>query len=840
MRTILAVVLCVGWAVSGFTQVIPAEKFLLTTGPCTIHSGSGAPSTSLGAVCDVYHQTNSPYVVYVKTGVSTWTAVVQMPSSAAAGDLIAAASATVSARIAAVAAGQVLASNGVSAVPVYTASPSLTGITGAANLTINPTGNVILNPTGNNILPTTNYDINIGMITLKYLTLHAAELWVETLVAQNTIATIGGRILVGPTTTLVSDLTSGATSIVVKHNQMVSGDRIVMQEDGALEWMAITGAPSGGGPFTYPVTRNLDGTGVNNWPAGAAVFNTGTTGDGYIDIYSINGLLPGSTAGPTIVGNVRTGTTYSDIAARWAIGNLNGVYGYGADTYGVAFGDFTNSYLTVDATNGIRMIGDAGTMLSMDTAGNATFAGRLTVGTNLNTLANTEFIRGRGTGDRYSSYWGGSSATSTVDPSAAYSCAHASGSYAFCSNRATHGTGWSWIGFDQQTSISGNVNPNGASFGWAPLGSNSVVFDHNGGTPSNGQYGRMWGPVVAVDEDQLYEYSAYISTGGSFNVRARIVWYGVDGGDGGDQPDYITEADGATTCNGGTTGLDIGTWCRVSGIFDPPAGARLAALTIISFYDGGDANPITIITRPFFGEARVGQTQLTPWGPGGQTLISGDMLSTDLVIANTLRSSGATALATGTGFWLDATGTPTFRVGNPSGDRFEFNGTNTIFSSSNFSVSTSGVAIAPGTSSSYSSATAYGYSASNGSLGTFGWDSSGVARSIQLTSSWTGGDGRSAETGLTSNYAGTGTVAASSVSASASNNSAVVTLTTSQNSVLGAGRVVLYGYPDFQNDATTTAGALCGYIVAVYQQDTTNSIRIPFYAANGGSCPTVP
>ena len=42
--------------------------------------------------------------------------------------------------------------------------------------------------------------------TRKFLTLHAAELWVETLVAQDTMATIGGRILVGPTTTLTVDL----------------------------------------------------------------------------------------------------------------------------------------------------------------------------------------------------------------------------------------------------------------------------------------------------------------------------------------------------------------------------------------------------------------------------------------------------------------------------------------------------------------------------------------------------------------------------------------------------------------------------------------------------------
>ena len=75
-----------------------------------------------------------------------------------------------------------------------------------ANLTIAPAGDVTFNPGGKDLLPYTNYDLNIGSINKKYLTLHAAELWVETLVAQNTMATIGGRVLVAPTTALTIDL----------------------------------------------------------------------------------------------------------------------------------------------------------------------------------------------------------------------------------------------------------------------------------------------------------------------------------------------------------------------------------------------------------------------------------------------------------------------------------------------------------------------------------------------------------------------------------------------------------------------------------------------------------
>jgi hypothetical protein len=80
------------------------------------------------------------------------------------------------------------------------------------NLTVAPTGDFLFDPVGNDILPVTNYDLNLGSLSKKYLTLHAAELWVETLVAQDTIATIGGRVLVAPTTQLTRDLSSSAGS----------------------------------------------------------------------------------------------------------------------------------------------------------------------------------------------------------------------------------------------------------------------------------------------------------------------------------------------------------------------------------------------------------------------------------------------------------------------------------------------------------------------------------------------------------------------------------------------------------------------------------------------------
>ena len=257
--------------------------------------------------------------------------------------------------------------------------------TASGNLTLQPAGDITIDPVGNDVLPATNYDINLGALSKKYLTLHAAELWVETLVAQNTIATIGGRILVGPTTYLSRDMGTGDTTIYVRHNQMVSGDRAYMEADGSVEFFAITSGPTtiSATEYSYTVTRNLDGTGANAWYAGDAMFNTGQAGNGFIDLYSLRGVKSASQAGPTIVGNIRNSSTFNDWSEAWAIGNLNGLYGYGANTVGVGLGKYASGQpnVVIDPTNGVRLRQYTTDMIVLDPSGNSYFAGVMTIGT---------------------------------------------------------------------------------------------------------------------------------------------------------------------------------------------------------------------------------------------------------------------------------------------------------------------------------------------------------------------------------------------------------------------------------------------------------------------------
>ncbi len=227
----------------------------------------------------------------------------------------------------------------------------------------------------------TTYDL--GSPYTKWRSLFAAELQVETLVAQNTIATIGGRILVGPTTKLTADVAAAGTSITVENNEMAVGDRIYLETaPGGVqqtEYMAVTAGPTGTGPYVYTVTRNLDGTGANDWQAGDAVFNTGAAGDGFIDLYSVHGVKGVSEYGPTIVGNVRASAAFNDYGPRWAIGNLNGLYGYLTTTYGAAFGVPTAAWIKIDPSSGVRIGHNTTVFAQVDASGAASFTGSVTV-----------------------------------------------------------------------------------------------------------------------------------------------------------------------------------------------------------------------------------------------------------------------------------------------------------------------------------------------------------------------------------------------------------------------------------------------------------------------------
>jgi hypothetical protein len=145
----------------------------------------------------------------------------------------------------------------------------------AGNLYLNTTtGNMVYHRVNNaDVLQMTNQRLNpagsaqidLGDYNRKYRTLFASELYVEVLVAQSVMATIGGRIMVAPTTKLIADVNAYQSYIDVKDNSMFNGDFIRLETAPAgvpqAESMRITSDPATiTGGFRYNVLRRVNDT----------------------------------------------------------------------------------------------------------------------------------------------------------------------------------------------------------------------------------------------------------------------------------------------------------------------------------------------------------------------------------------------------------------------------------------------------------------------------------------------------------------------------------------------------------------------------------------------------
>jgi hypothetical protein len=229
--------------------------------------------------------------------------------------------------------------------------------------TIKSSSSIVLSPNSANVLPEGSVLKDLGDYNRKWRSLFAAELVVENLVAQNVIATIGGRILVAPTTKLIADVSSVSSTIDVEHNIFSLNDYIYLATApggiAQIEAMRITSSSTAiTGGYRFSVTRNVDGTLANSWLAGDAVV---LLREGYIDITSTSTIL--NHLGPTItIYSRNSSSTWNDFYATVAQGNLRSFVDYSTNVFGIGVGN--NLLLTpqqgfvgatVDATNGLRL-----------------------------------------------------------------------------------------------------------------------------------------------------------------------------------------------------------------------------------------------------------------------------------------------------------------------------------------------------------------------------------------------------------------------------------------------------------------------------------------------------
>jgi len=199
-------------------------------------------------------------------------------------------------------------------------------------------------------------------------------------------STAGTFVVSGATGILINDVKSTDTTIDIRYADL-SVDQFIFFKPNAsrLEWMRITSAatPITGG-YRYSVTRDLDGTGANQFYAGETCASRGIATDPQRSaMWAENDTVTGQwgtsdmlwagtsssarsgwvvleggsdSSGPHLAIFVRTGAQYNNYETRGRFGKLANYLDYSANATDVGFaaGD-TGDFISWDATNGLRL-----------------------------------------------------------------------------------------------------------------------------------------------------------------------------------------------------------------------------------------------------------------------------------------------------------------------------------------------------------------------------------------------------------------------------------------------------------------------------------------------------
>jgi len=216
------------------------------------------------------------------------------------------------------------------------ASPSFVGLTLSGNLT---TAGV-----ASSLIPSLTDTYDLGSSTKLWRKGWLSELD-AILFAQNTITLVGGWLRATKNEGAIpvgQDVEAGHTTIDFGQ-AMTTGDFVEFRSSLAVEYVQVGTVTTG---TRYNVTRNLDGTGANAWPAGSVYAVNGQNGNGRIDI--------NANSTPRI-SLIRQGATYNAQTELARLGDLNGNWGYSAETYGFAAGEYGSTaagWITAAADGG--------------------------------------------------------------------------------------------------------------------------------------------------------------------------------------------------------------------------------------------------------------------------------------------------------------------------------------------------------------------------------------------------------------------------------------------------------------------------------------------------------
>jgi len=163
--------------------------------------------------------------------------------------------------------------------------------------------------------------------------------------AQNTVTLLGGWLLISKDEGTIDADVGPADTQIVFGKTMTVGDFVLLRAAGKVEYMQVGSLVSG---TTYNVTRNLDGSGADAWPAGTPFAVLGQSGQGRIELNAYD---------TPRIQLIRQGATYNAQTEIIRIGDLNGNWGYTSQKWGVAIGEYASgkANITIDQDGVLRI-----------------------------------------------------------------------------------------------------------------------------------------------------------------------------------------------------------------------------------------------------------------------------------------------------------------------------------------------------------------------------------------------------------------------------------------------------------------------------------------------------
>jgi len=220
--------------------------------------------------------------------------------------------------------------------------------------TFNSAVNLFGQTTAQHILPRYTDTYDLGSSTMLWRKGWLSEL--DTILfAQNAVTLLGGWLLISKDEgALVTDVTAADTQIDFG-KAMTPNDFVLFRTALKVEYMQVGALVSG---TTYNVTRDLDGSGANDWAGGTPFCVLGASGNGRIELNAYNT--------PRIQMLIQ-GATYNAQTELIRLGDLNGNWGYSAATYGLAIGEYASGKvnMTLDPTNSLQVRTYATTQFSV-------------------------------------------------------------------------------------------------------------------------------------------------------------------------------------------------------------------------------------------------------------------------------------------------------------------------------------------------------------------------------------------------------------------------------------------------------------------------------------------